>query len=220
MRTRVALALVRPTVRAVPWPAVSAGALLGLVVVGAAAALVELDAEGWTNVLRLAALAGAVGAAFVLDDPADRTTTAAPAARLLRRTVRVSLLVPLAALWWTVVLLLPGVVDGKPVLDGLPLVGITVEAAALLGVALGAAALGGQTGDGGVAGALAVLAGALLTHLPPRPYRLAVTPDDPAWDSVHDVWAGLVLVAVVAFVAAGRDQGAPAPGRRMTARHR
>jgi len=208
MRAHVAVALLRPTLRAVPWISVAAGALLGLILVAVPASLVELEPRGWATVLRLAAVAGAVGAAFLLDDPADRTTVVMPTPRLLRRAVRVALLLPLLALWWAAALLALRALAGAAQVDGLPLAGLTVEAVALLAAAIAIAALAGGTGDGGVTGAVGVLAGALLACLPPRPYALVLEPADPAWDGVHGMWALVIAAALIAFAVAGRDPGA------------
>lgn len=56
--------------------------------------------------LRGAALIGALGLAFLLDDPARHLTVPVPTPRLVRQVLRVALVAPLAVLWWTAALLL------------------------------------------------------------------------------------------------------------------
>lgn len=106
MRT-VDAALLRPTVRTMPWRAIGAAGAPGLLLAaaprltgGQATARLALD------VLRASAAALALGAAFVLDDPARHTTAAVPTRRAVRHGLRVLLVVPVAAVWWTAALLL------------------------------------------------------------------------------------------------------------------
>ncbi|MDV6289287.1 hypothetical protein R2F25_20260 [Streptomyces sp. UP1A-1] len=54
--------------------------------------------------LRGVALIGGLGLAFLLDDPARHLTTPVPVRRPLRQALRVALVAPFAALWWTAVL--------------------------------------------------------------------------------------------------------------------
>ncbi|TWD80810.1 hypothetical protein FB561_1903 [Kribbella amoyensis] len=202
VRVTIAYQLVRPTARAVRWPPLVAGALLGLIAVALPAALVELRPEGWSTVLRLAALAGATGAAFILDDPSYPSTSVVPTPSLLRRTVAVALLLPLAALWWVAALLtLP-----DDAATGLPLAGLTIEAAALFAIAIAVAA--GRKGDGGLAGAVATLVTGLLARLPQL--DLVLPPGDPQWNRAHLIWAVLAAAACSAFVA-----GPIVPARRL-----
>ncbi|WP_308375696.1 hypothetical protein [Streptomyces sp. MMS20-AI2-20] len=129
----LAVQLIRPVARAVPWRALLTGGTLGLL----AAALPRLvggEVTPWAGVtaLRAAALCGALGAAFLLDDPARRTTAAVPVRRALRHALRYALLLPLAAAWWTAALLLVPEEARPPAGD------VTVEAATVLALALGA----------------------------------------------------------------------------------
>lgn len=106
-RRGVLLPLVRPVARTVPWWALAAGGGLGLL----AAAVPRLsggEVTPWAgmNALRAAALCFALGAAFLLDDPARQTTAAVPVRRVLRHALRCGLLLPVAAAWWTTAVLL------------------------------------------------------------------------------------------------------------------
>ncbi|WP_243762332.1 ABC transporter [Streptomyces sp. Tu 3180] len=192
----VGLALVRPVARAVPWRAVGTAGALGLLL-AAVPRLTGDQATGWLalNALRSSALAFALGLAFLLDDPARHTTAAVPTRRPVRHALRLALVAPVAALWWTAALhLVPRAV--RP-----PEAGVTVEAAAVLALALAGAALavrvGGGTGPGrAVAGGL--LASAVLAPLLwPGRWALFVTPDDERWAAAHDRWTVLLCAALV-----------------------
>ncbi|MEU7471424.1 ABC transporter [Streptomyces sp. NPDC044984] len=207
-----ATALLRPTVRTMPWRAVAAAGTLGLLL-AAVPGLMGDQATGRLalNALRASAVAFALGAAFVLDDPARHTTAAVPTRRAVRHGLRVLLVVPVAAVWWTAALLLvPGPV--RP-----PAAGITLEAATALALALAGAALAIHRGDGArpgqaVAGSLLVgsVLGPLLT---PGSWALFTAPDDARWAAAHDRWAVLLCAVVVVGAACATE-----PGRRLTRR--
>ncbi|MFI1836685.1 ABC transporter [Streptomyces olivaceoviridis] len=103
-------ALVVPVWRTLPWRTRGAAGTVGLLVVG----LPRLsgahpDPGTALALLRSAALAFALGLAFLLDDAARQTTTPVPTGRAARTALRVALVAPVAAPWWTAVLLLaPG----------------------------------------------------------------------------------------------------------------
>ncbi|MFI1421841.1 ABC transporter [Streptomyces sp. NPDC020731] len=211
MRT-VDVALLRPTVRTMPWRAIGAAGTLGLLL-AAAPGLMGDEATGWLalNALRASAVAFALGAAFVLDDPARHTTAAVPTRRAVRHGLRVLLVAPVAAVWWTAALLLvPGPV--RP-----PAAGITLEAATVLALVLSGAALAIHRGDGtrpgqAVAALLLTLAvlGPLLT---PGSWALFTAPDDARWAAAHDRWAVLLCAAVVVGAVCATE-----PKRRVTFR--
>jgi len=205
----VAVELLRPVARTMPWRAVGAAGVLGLLL-AAAPRLTGDQADGWyaLTVLRASALAFALGAAFALDDPARHTTAAVPTRRAVRHGLRVLLVVPVAAVWWTAALLLvPAPV--RP-----PVAGITVEAATALALALAGAALAVHRGDGarpGRAVAGGLLAGAVLGPLfAPGHWALFVPPDDERWAAAHDRWAVLLCAAVAVAVVCATE-----PRRRL-----
>ncbi|WP_308457762.1 hypothetical protein [Streptomyces sp. SM1] len=98
--------LLRPVVRTMPWRMIAAAAGLGLLL-AAYPGLTEDEPGGRPALiaLRASAVAFALGAAFLLDDPARHTTAAVPTRRALRHGLRLALLVPVAALWWAASLL-------------------------------------------------------------------------------------------------------------------
>ncbi|MEU9395006.1 ABC transporter [Streptomyces sp. NPDC048324] len=188
--------LAGPVFRTLPWRAVVAGSLLGLV----AAAVPRLsDGAGgpWValNLLRAAVLAHALALAFLLDDRARHTTAAVPTRRPLRAALRLAPVIPVTALWWTAALLLvPSSV--RP-----PTGAVTLEAAAACALALAGAALAVRLSDEprpgqSVAGALLVTA-VLAVLLWPDRWPLFVAPGDPKWAGAHERWAWLLAGALL-----------------------
>ncbi|MFI6441838.1 ABC transporter [Streptomyces sp. NPDC050759] len=192
----VSPALVVAVARTVPWRAVGAGAVMGLLVVGLPRLLSgTLDAWLGLTLLRAAALVFALGLTFLLDDPTRELTTPVPTRRWVRTGLRVALVAPVAALWWTAVLaLLPR--PARP-----PLGAITLEAAATAALALAAAAAAVRFTDEprpgpSVAAALLTLA-LLAPHLLPSRWDLFVLVGEPGWDVAHVRWAVVLAGAVV-----------------------
>ncbi|GGN92416.1 ABC transporter [Actinoplanes lobatus] len=201
MSVRVLPLLVLPAARATPWTAFLAAAGVGLTIVAVPAALrVELTAEDLVGLLRAAAVCGALGLAFVLDDPAARTIATVPTPRPLRYAARAGVILPAAAAWWALVLTITGAGDV------LPLGGVTVEAAALGGVALAAGAVRLRSGDsGGIVAAPAVLVLVVAASRIPPKLALFVPPGDERWAAAHDRWAVLLAAAVVVSVWAAAE---------------
>jgi hypothetical protein len=206
---RTVLPLFRPTARAMRWGPFLAAAGLGLAVVAVPTVLsVRVTIGPLITLLRIAAACGALGVAFLLDDPSTRTIPTVPTSRLVRHVVRAAVALPVAAIWWAATLVVSTIGVRAPVAHALPRAALTVEAAALVAVAFVLAASGLRINSGGTAGPLA--APALLVLLAGvwfLPYRVALilAPTDPHWSSAHRRWAVLLGVAVVGFVWAGRD---------------
>ncbi|GGS62783.1 ABC transporter [Streptomyces violaceus] len=152
--------------------------------------------------LRAAILAFAMGLVFLLDDPARHTTAAVPTPRPVRIALRVALVVPVAAAWWTVALLLVPQELRPPVAD------ITLEAGAAFVLAVAAAALAVRRSDIARPGprlAAGLLTSAVLVLLFwPGRWALLVPVEDERWAAAHDRWAvvlaGAVLVGVLGAV--------------------
>ncbi|MFE6483967.1 ABC transporter [Streptomyces sp. NPDC057757] len=210
-------ALVRPVWRGLPRRALAVGAGLGLLLVGAPWFL-SVSPETWPGLemLRVAALAFGLGLAFLLDDPARNTTSAVPTRRPVRVGLRVALVVPFAALWWTAALLLVPR-DARP-----PLGAVTLEAAAVAVLALAGASLAVRCTDAaepGVAVSGALLGGGLTAALLlPHDWALIVPAADPRWTAAHERWAAVLLVAAltagVAWAEPLRRRAARVTGRR------
>jgi hypothetical protein len=203
---RLVPALLVPTARAVGWGAPLAGFALSLGLLGLAVRPgLELPAGRLVLWLRIAMTVGALGCAFLLDDPSEPTTEGVAGSLLLRRTLRVALLLPATAAWWVgVVWRVRAVHPGLP----LPVAALTLEAAALLAVTVALAAAGSRLAPerrGGVVAAPALLALACAAFLLPSPVALYAQPGGAAWDGAHQRWALLLGLALVAFAAASRD---------------
>lgn len=220
----VAGALLGPVWRSLPRRVLAAAAALGLLSAGSLrlpSGAGQGPSEG-TAVLRLVALVGGLGLAFLLDDPARDTTSAVPVRRPVRTGLRLALIAPLAALWWGAALLLvPGPV--RP-----PAGALTLEAAAVAAAALALAALSvrwcAEPGPG-AATALALLVLAVAALLAPHRWSLLPDPADPNWAVAHHWWAGVLGAAAATWAACQpeplarrrrrRDRpGPPAPDAR------
>jgi hypothetical protein len=190
--------LTLPVWRTLPWRALGPAAGLGLLLAGALR-WGGGDADGWPalTLLRAAALAHALGLTFLLDDPARHTTATVPTRRALRTGLRIALVTPLTALWWTaLVLLVPS--DVRP-----PVGDVTLETAAACVLALlaGASALRwtNEPRPGPSVAAAYLLTAVVTPHLLPAGWQLFVWPQDSDWGPSHERWAWLLVGALVAL---------------------
>ena len=194
-RARQAILLAWPSLRTAAWVAVLPVGALGL-------GVLTLDGPVVLE-LRLAAVALAAGAAFVLDDPAAETIAASPTPLLFRNLLRAALALPSVAVLWVLLLLYA---------DAAPAWALTLELAAMLAATLAIAALAAPLvpdGRGGIAAApaLLVLLGAAALALPDGFTLFAAGPFDVRWDASHERWASILVAAVLAFVYASLDPG-------------
>ncbi|MFI0038666.1 ABC transporter [Streptomyces mutabilis] len=200
----VTRALVVPVWRALPWRALTAAGALGLLAAGFPA-LTGAEPAPWQTLvlLRGVALIGALGLAFLLDDPARHLTTPVPVRRPLRQALRVAMVAPLAALWWTAVLLVAPSESRPPAGD------ITLEAAVVGVLALAGAAAAVRLTDearpGPAVVAALLLAAVLAPLLEPDGWALFVPPEDPRWPQAHDRWAALLVAVAVAWTVCGPE---------------
>jgi hypothetical protein len=210
MNTRTLYPLLRPTAHAIKWRPVVIGAALGLAILLVPEALTaRLTDTHLTTLARIAAICVALGAAFLLDDPATHSTPTVPTPRLARNLIRVALAVPAVALWWALTLALAKTTGHNAAVAHLPVAALTLEAATLVAAALALAAIAQRrTADGnvGVIAAPAVLLLAALAWFLPRPVALVVTPTDPHWTASHHRWAAVLATALVAFLWASHER--------------
>ncbi|MFE6198294.1 ABC transporter [Streptomyces sp. NPDC057838] len=187
--------LLLPVHRTLPWGAIGAAGTAGLL-------LAALTRTGETAeqlslpLLRAAVLAFALGLVFLLDDPARHTTATVPAPRPLRVALRTALVLPAAAAWWTVALLLVPPGARPPVGD------LTLEAGAAFVLAVTGAAAAVRFTEAARPG-LPVAAGLLTTAvlailLWPERWAMFVPVEDERWAAAHDRWAVLLAVAALA----------------------
>lgn len=194
--------------------------------------------------VRLAAVALALGAGLVLDDPAAETLAATPTTLAARRALRLLLAVPVLGAAWILVLGLSaqrlpmpaaaatdpsgampagGVTTAVVGTGEMPAGGFTLELAGMVAAALAVAALAIRVlGDGRVGGvvagpALLALLGAAL-RLPGRWALFAPHPAHPVWAGAQGRWLLALLVATTVLTAASRDPAARLRPRRANQR--
>ena len=203
-RMRHLLALSLPTARVLTWRP------LFWSIVGASAYLVVGNPAGLETRLAIAGAAVGATSGFLLDDPAAVTLAATPAPLPMRTLHRVTMATVSIGLWWIGAASFVSVRSG-----GFPLVGRSLELAALSAIALATSAFAATSGDktsGGIAGAVAALCCYAATFLPPQPWLpLPSNPDDPG-ASFRLTTAVLVAVAALWFMS--RD-----PARRKMLLH-
>ncbi|MDQ0581911.1 ABC transporter [Streptomyces rishiriensis] len=190
--------LVPPVWRGLPWRALTTVGGLGLLLAGATRLPEHApDAELGRLVLRLIALTGALGLAFVLDDPARDTTATTPVGRPRRTVLRLAFVAPLLALWWAAVLLLTPA-PARPALGP-----ATLEAAGMAGAALALATIAvrfTRTAEVGRGAAIRLGAAAAVAVLVPNRWGLLGTSQDPYWAATQVRWALLLGVTVTLSV--------------------
>jgi hypothetical protein len=202
------LAQTRSVARATRFAPSLVCALLGLAVVAAPALLGE--EFGYLDValtLRCGMFVTVLGAAFVLDDPAARTTEVLPfsPARVAGLRMGLALLVVISA--WGAQLALAPLITAPG--QSVPVAGLTLEPLALALLTLSCAGAAAQRRKEGTGGVLAAPFLALLTVvlmlLPPR-WALFAEPFTEQFGVTRRWWAGLLCAGVVAC-AAGVRQG-------------
>ncbi|WP_381182847.1 ABC transporter [Streptomyces mangrovi] len=186
--------LVRPVWRTLPRRALATAGVLGLLLAGSTRLPDQApDEELGLLVLRVIALVGALGLAFLLDDPARNTSAAAPVGRVLRTALRLGLAAPLAAVWWTTaVLLIPSAARPHAAL-------VTLEAAATAVGALALATTAVRFTDFAEVGrntAIRLGSVAAVMFLVPSRWGLLTTPEDRWWEATHLRWAVLLLLTL------------------------
>ncbi|MFG2129045.1 ABC transporter [Streptomyces sp. NPDC048751] len=190
-------ALVSPVCRVLPWRALAVAAALGLLLAGSTRLSHRPPSpETGLAVLRIVALLGALGLAFLLDDPARHTTTGVPVRRPVRAGLRLALVAPLAAGWWTAALFL------IPATSRPPAAHLSLEALALAACALAlpATAIRFTTeAEPGRSAAFWLGIATLATGLVPDKWGLFVAQGTQQWGPAHVRWAVLLGVAAVVW---------------------
>ena len=199
--------LLRPLIGAVRWqPSMGAAAVAVLIVAWQADAL--HDQSEALRALRGVTVVLALGAAFLLDDPAAGTLEASPTSLAWRRAARLTAAVLLVGAPWS-----GSIMTAQLQGADLPVAGLTLELATMVTLALAGAAGLIRWADAREPGVLAVplVAGiALALFQVPESWALLVHPG-PAWVPAHQRWALLLGVAVVLLFLCNRD---PATARR------
>jgi fluoroquinolone transport system permease protein len=198
--------LLVPTARTIRWlPALAAFAVsLGLLALAVRPGR-PLPPEQLVLWLRRIIIAAALGYAFLLDDPSKPTTESVAVSLLLRRTMRVVLLLPATATWWIAVTWRVHAVHPQV---AQPITALTLEAAALITVAIALAAAGSHLAPerrGSVVAAPALLTLATAAFLLPARFALYAPPGSTEWDGAHQRWTALLGLALAAYVLTSRD---------------
>jgi hypothetical protein len=184
--------------RSLPWRPLTVAGGLGLLAAGTLRLPDHApDVSAGLRALRLIALIGALGLAFLLDDPARNATAATPVGRPRRTLLRLVLVGPLTVAWWAAVLLLVPAA-ARPALGP-----ATVEAAATAGAALALAVTAVRFTDSAAVGRGAAIRLGLLaavTLMVPGRWGLTGTPQDPYWAATQMRWA--VVLGVTAALGA------------------
>jgi fluoroquinolone transport system permease protein len=209
MRTRQLRQLAPALLRSVRWQPTLAGAGIAAVVLGVRRDHLGHPAQSLT-VLRVVALLLALGVAFALDDRSRRTVQSVPSPAWWRAAWQASVALAPAVAAWVAALSWVSTRTGD-----LPVLGLSLEAAAL--VALGLALAAGLVrwrdlvDPGTVAGPVLLVSALMIAQLPER-FALMVRPG-PGWTAAHLRWSALLAVAVAVTVLAVRDPAARSPLR-------
>jgi hypothetical protein len=227
-------ALVLPTLRAVRWAPLLAAAGTGLAIVTVPAAMsVSLGPDNLATLLRLGVACAAVGIAFVFDDPAKPTTATTPTPVWRSLAIRATAAALVLTAWWTAALAITLIGAEPPTGDdvlpqpalrlfgvsshGLPLQGLTVEAATLGAIALAVAVTAWRLAPRGLASpAAAPTALTIIAALAFAPRRLPVfvSVASPEWSAAHQRLA--ILLAASLLTAAAAAVLTPPRRRRTT----
>ncbi|MGN5635607.1 hypothetical protein [Streptomyces sp. AC154] len=210
-RARHLTVLFRSSLRAMPKTPLALGGLVGLLTTAAPALLhAGLGLPDVAMLSRVAAVAVALGAGFVLDDPAARTTVAVPVSRMTQRGVRAVPALVLAMAMWVVAAAAARTTLPQDTRPLFPWGGLAAEAAALVALSLALAAVGLRFTEG-ERGSLVAAPGILLLVITlvllPDGAALFLPPGHTSWATVHRVWAGLLPAALAggALLAGGAD---------------
>lgn len=192
---RLTRELILPLCRTLPLGVVATAGGAGLLLAALTRITGETGERLSLHLLRGAVLAFATGLAFLLDDPSRHTTATVPTPRPVRIALRVALVVPVVAAWWTAALLLVPPDLRPPVAD------MTLEAGAAFVLALAGAALAVRFTDvtrPGPRVAAGLLTSAVLVVLFwPGRWALFVPVVDDRWAAAHDRWAVVLAGAVL-----------------------
>lgn len=204
------LAVTRATARAVRWPVP-----LGAWLVVAGVLIVADDQLGQPGsalmVLRGVAAIAVLGAVFLLDDDAGVSVAASPTSLAWRRVPRVGFALAVVAVPWTAAVW--RLHDHGTVL---PLLELSLEPAALLALALGAAATAQlRVPDPAVVVAPVLAVAVLAASQLPEPLALLVGPG-PAWDEAHGRWISVLVIASAVLCGSSRDPAVAGVTARRT----
>ena len=192
--------MIRVTLRGVTWPAVLGGSAFGA---GILAVCVAYAAGGPPLMyVRLALVALAGAAAFVLDEPAAAAVDAVPATRRRRTAVRASAVALPLAVWTAGILALERRNNVTAV------AALLVEGAGLLAVAVALSAILRLTGRAEPGEIVASALGASMLAVlifNPSPGSVPLFPVGDGWAASTAIWCSLAVTALMLVVAVSHD---------------
>jgi fluoroquinolone transport system permease protein len=190
------------------WSPLCASAALSVVLVAALTWSRPPELQQIIDIVRRSGFFLALGAPFLLEDPAASTIASSPTTLFERRCLRLGIGVGAVAPAWAAILGYAAVrMDG----GGLPVGALTLEFVAILmvGFVLSAGSIA-RGYAGGPSGAVALfLLSWALPWMPNRWTLLGGAPGDRAWAAAHLRWAAAVAVALCLTIAFSLD-----PSRR------
>lgn len=168
--------------------------------------------------VRIGAVLLAVGAAFILDDPAGDIVVYSPTPLWLQRFMRVLIALPPLAIAWIICLHLARTASFAPAHFPWGALTLEVTALAAVGAATSAAVawrvLGGRAGL--VAGpALLGLVGVMVALPGPRGYLLVASPASKDWGASHRPWEIVLILALATLAQFSHDPARPRIFRRQ-----
>jgi len=188
------------TLRGVNWPALLGGSAIGA---GILAVCVAYAADGPPLLyVRLALVALAGAAAFVLDEPAAAAVDAVPVTRRGRTAIRASAVALPFAVWGAGVLALEwpnsGTAVGALLVEGAGVLALAVALSAVLRLA-------GRAEPGEIVASVlgaSILAGLIFS---PLPASMPLFPVGNGWAASTALWGSFGVAGVMLVVAASRD---------------
>ncbi|MFV5992607.1 ABC transporter [Streptomyces sp. NPDC056231] len=193
-------ALLRPDLRAARTRPLLAAGTAGLAVTaGPAAFHTHIEPAAAALLLRFATVLGALGLAFLLDDPAARTTEVLPVTKALRKGLRMALGLMAFGVFWGASAGLARLGVAARVREAFPLGALATEGAALAALTLALALLGLRLSASGSGSPLAapalVLLLATVLLLPDR-FALFPAPGAPNAGVAALRWGALLVLAL------------------------
>jgi hypothetical protein len=208
-RMRIILALASPfSHRRHLTPLLGSGAV-GLLIVGVAfLQSVDMGPSEYLTLLRVAAATLATGAAFLLNDPAMKTTSVLPVSRATRYIARMLQCTAIVACWWAIVFSLVSLRASDQTWHELPKLGLLLEGNTMLLIAVTAAAWLRSLLDGkpGLAAGTLLLGVVISAALLPTKAHVLIQPGDPRWVAAQRFWGLLFVGMLVAFALAARER--------------
>lgn len=206
-RVYAALLISVPALRSRCIPPLTAGCL-ATVVVGLPAALsLQLGASEHVTMLRMVAAILALGAAFLLNDAAARTTAVVATSRSVQYAAWLTQGILISATWWAAALTITRADAGRDLWAMIPAAGLTLEAVTLFTTAVAAAAWLRSISQGrpGFLAGPALLAIVAAMAFLPQQASLFTEPGDSRWAAMHRIWAALWTGSLLILWLASRE---------------